>query len=135
MHSIYLSPFFSSCFNLFESTWKKYGLIIWGGKNSFNLQKMVGLFYLHFLYMHESWKKIKGESALPNDPTWLYPPPSTITSSQLGADCSLAAFKQLHSTQLLENWFPALLRVFIFYCPSWSHAATICKTIASLGSV
>lgn len=38
------------------------------GGNSFNLRKTVGLFYLHFLYMHESQEKIKGESALPTDP-------------------------------------------------------------------
>lgn len=103
-----------------------------GGKKPFNLQKIVGLFYLHFLYMHESWKKIKGESALPTDPAWLYPPPSTITSSQLGAICSLGVFKQLHSTQLLEIWFPASLQVFIFYCLPWSWAAKICETIARL---
>lgn len=95
-------PLFYKLFNLFESTWKKICLDNSRGEKSFNLQKNEGLFYLHFLYIHESLKKIKGEPALPTDLAWLYPPPWIAASSQLGADCSLAAFKQ--ASILLNYW-------------------------------
>lgn len=124
--NIFKSPFFQAVLIFLKAHGKKMARKFGGGRNSFTLHKIVGLFYLHFSYMHESRKKIKGESAVPTDPAWLYPPPSIITSSQLGADCSLAAFKQLHSTQLSESWFPASLRVFTFYCPPWSEDSCRC---------
>lgn len=95
-----------------------------GGK-SFNLQKKWRSILFAFLYIHESLKKIKGEPALPTDLAWLYPPPWTAASSQLGADCSLAAFKQLHSTQLLKNWFPLSLHVFILHCTNTIISETL----------